>query len=114
MVAISAMVLPGASGSTILLIFGFYTPILNGIKETLKLNLEYLPGIVIFDLGTLVGVFVTVRNVRSLLRRYRPKAIYCIIGLMIGSIYTAIMGPKSLEISQAPMNINTFSIIFFQ
>lgn len=113
MVAISAMVLPGISGSIILLIFGLYTPILNGIKEILKLNLEYLPGIVIFGLGILVGIFVTVRSVRSLLRRYRSQTIYCIIGLMVGSIYTVIMGPKSLEIPQVPMSISTFSIIFF-
>lgn len=113
MVAILAMVLPGIPGSTILLIFGLYTPILNGIKEILKLNLEYLPCIVIFGLGILVGVFVTVRSVRSLLRRYRSQTIYCIIGLMVGSIYTVIMDPKSLEIPQAPMSISTFSIIFF-
>ena len=113
MVAISAMVLPGISGSTILLIFGLYTPILNGIKEILKLNLEYLPGIIIFGLGIIVGVFVTVRSVRSLLRRYRSQTIYCIIGLMIGSIYAVVMGPKSLEIPQAPMSISTFSIVFF-
>src|SRR5699024_2661411 len=31
LIAISAMVLPGISGSTILLIFGLYVPILNGI-----------------------------------------------------------------------------------
>ena len=113
MVAISAMVLPGISGSTILLILGLYTPILNGIKEILKLNLEYLPGIIIFGLGIIVGVFVTVRSVRSLLRRYRSQTIYCIIGLMIGSIYAVVMGPKSLEIPQAPMSISTFSIVFF-
>ena len=113
MAAISAMVLPGISGSTILLIFGLYTPILNGIKEVLKLNLEYLPGIIIFGLGIIVGVFVTVRSVRSLLRRYRSQTIYCIIGLMIGSIYAVVMGPKSLEIPQDPMSITTFSIVFF-
>lgn len=113
MIAISAMVLPGISGSTILLIFGLYTPILNGIKEILKLNLDYLPGIIIFGVGILAGVFVTVRGVRSLLRKFRSQTIYCIIGLMIGSTYAVIMGPKSLEIPQAPMSISTFSIVFF-
>ena len=113
MIAISAMVLPGISGSTILLIFGLYTPILNGIKEILKLNLEYLPGIAIFCIGVLFGILITVRGVRHLLRKYRSQTIYCIIGLMIGSIYTVIMGPKSLEIPQAPMSIKTFSVIFF-
>lgn len=113
MIAISAMVLPGISGSTILLIFGLYTPILNGIKGVLKLNFGYLPGVTIFGCGILIGVLVTVRGVRSLLRKFRPQTIYCIIGLMIGSIYAVIMGPLSLEIPQAPMSISSFNIVFF-
>lgn len=113
MIAISAMVLPGISGSTILLIFGLYTPILNGIKGILKLNFEYLPGIIIFGVGILVGVLVTVRSVRALLRKFRSQTIYCIIGLMIGSTYAVIMGPASLEIPQVPMSIGSFSIAFF-
>ena len=113
MIAISAMVLPGISGSTILLIFGLYTPVLNGLKEIMKLNFDYLPGIIIFICGILAGALVTVRTVRSLLRKYRAQTIYTIVGLMIGSIYAVIMGPKSLEIPKPPMSIETFSIVFF-
>lgn len=113
MIAISAMVLPGISGSTILLIFGLYTPILNAIKQVLKFNFEYLPSIIIFGFGILAGIFLTVRTVRSLLRKFRAQTIYCIIGLMIGSIYAVIMGPTSLEIPKPPMSPATFSIIFF-
>ena len=113
MIAISAMVLPGISGSTILLIFGLYTPILNAIKGILKLNFEYLPGVVIFGSGILIGVLLTIRSVRYLLRQFRSQTIYCIIGLMIGSIYAVIMGPLSLEVPQSPMNLESFNIIFF-
>ncbi len=113
MIAISAMVLPGISGSTILLIFGLYTPILNAIKGILKLNFEYLPGVVIFGSGILIGVLLTIRSVRYLLRKFRSQTIYCIIGLMIGSIYAVIMGPLSLEVPQSPMNLESFNIIFF-
>ncbi|MCR8746800.1 DUF368 domain-containing protein [Romboutsia lituseburensis] len=113
MIAISAMVLPGISGSTILLIFGLYAPMLTAIKQVLKLDFRYLPGIIIFSFGILVGVFATVRSVRYLLRTFRPQTIYCIIGLMIGSIYSVIMGPTSLEVSKSPMSMSTFSIIFF-
>ncbi|WP_330683745.1 DUF368 domain-containing protein [Romboutsia ilealis] len=113
LIAISAMVLPGISGSTILLIFGLYAPILNGIKEILKLNFDYLPGILIFGCGVLLGVLLTVRTVRHLLRNFRSQTIYCIIGLMIGSIYSVIMGPTSLEIPRPPMSVQSFSIIFF-
>lgn len=113
MISISAMVLPGISGSTILLIFGLYTPILNGIKGVLKLNFEYLPGVAIFGCGILIGVLLTVRGVRSLLRKFRSQTIYCIIGLMIGSIYAVIMGPLSLEIPKEPLSIYSFNIVFF-
>lgn len=113
MIAISAMVLPGISGSTILLIFGLYSPILSAIKQVLRLNLDYLPAIMIFGVGVLVGVLVTVRTVRSLLRKFRAGTIYCIIGLMIGSTYAVIMGPTSLEIPRPPMDASTFSIVFF-
>ena len=41
MIAISAMILPGISGSTLLLIFGLYMPIITGKKETLHFNLSY-------------------------------------------------------------------------
>ena len=113
MVSISAMVLPGISGSTILLIFGLYTSILNGVKGIFKFNFDYLPGLIIFGFGILIGALVSVKSVRSLLRKFRSQTIYCIIGLMIGSIYAVIMGPSSLEIPKSPMSIDTFSVVFF-
>lgn len=113
LIAISAMVLPGISGSTILLIFGLYAPILNSVKEIIKLNFEYLPAIIIFCCGILLGVLLTVRTVRYLLRTYRSQTIYCIIGLMIGSMYSVIMGPMSLEVPKPPMSIYNFNVLFF-
>ena len=113
MVAISAMVLPGISGSTILLIFGLYAPILTAIEQIIRLNFDYLPAILIFGSGILIGILITVRIVRYLLRSFRSQTIYCIIGLMVGSIYSVIMGPMSLEVSKAPMTVSTFNIVFF-
>ena len=56
MIAITAMVLPGISGSTLLLIFGFYLPIINSIKELLHLHFEYLPMIICFGMSVIVSV----------------------------------------------------------
>lgn len=112
-VSVSAMVLPGISGSTILLIFGLYAPILNAIKQLIKLNFDYLTAIIVFGLGVIIGILITVRIVRYLLRNFRSQTIYCIIGLMIGSIYAVIMGSKSLEVPKPPMSISTFNIVFF-
>lgn len=113
MIAISAMVLPGISGSTLLLIFGLYAPIINSIKEVLTFNFEYLPILIIFGLGVITGIFVTIRGVKYLLENYRSQTIYMILGLMIGSLYAVFMGPKSLEIPKEPMNFSSFSFVFF-
>lgn len=113
MVAISAMVLPGISGSTLLLIFGLYLPIINGIKETLHMNFEFVPILFIFGLGVIAGIFLVIRLVKKALEKYRSQTIYTIIGLMIGSIYAIFMGPTSLSVPKAPLSFSTFSIIAF-
>lgn len=113
MIAISAMVLPGISGSTILLIFGLYAPILGAIKQVIKFNFDYLPIVIIFGLGVLTGIAVTIKGVKYALANYRSQTIYCILGLMIGSLYAVVMGPTSLEVPKAPMNMSSFSILYF-
>ena len=113
MIAISAMVLPGISGSTLLLIFGLYAPIINAIKEVLSINLSYLPVLIIFGLGVITGILGTIKGIKYCLQNHRSKTIYLIIGLMIGSIYAVIMGPTTLKVPEDPMTLSTFKIIFF-
>lgn len=113
MIAISAMVLPGISGSTILLILGLYAPIITAVKEVLTFNFRYLPMTVIFGLGIIVGVVTTIKLIKYLLSRFRAQMIYLILGLMIGSIYAVFMGPTTLEEYKPAMNLSSFSILFF-
>ena len=113
MIAISAMVLPGISGSTILLIFGLYVPILNGIKQALRLQFDYFPALIIFTSGVLFGILMTVRIVRKLLKKNRGEMMYLIIGLMIGSLYAVIVGPESLENPKPAMNMSLFDFKYF-
>lgn len=113
MIAISAMVLPGISGSTLLLIFGLYIPIMNAIKEFLHLNFSYFPILVVFGLGVLTGIVLVIKLIKIALEKFRSQTVYLIIGLMIGSLYAIIMGPTTLENAQNPMSFSNFSIIFF-
>lgn len=113
MVAISAMILPGISGSTILLIFGLYIPIINSIKEVLHLQLEYLPILIVFGFGVLAGIALIIKLVKKALDKYRTQTIYTVIGLMIGSLYAIVMGPTTLKVPQEAMNFGTFNILFF-
>ena len=113
LIAISAMVLPGISGSTLLLIFGLYTGIISAIKEVLSLNFSYLPVLIIFGLGVITGILSTIKIIKFLLSKYRSAMIYLILGLMVGSLYAVFMGPTTLEVPQPAMNLSNFSWIFF-
>lgn len=113
MVAISAMVLPGISGSTLLLIFGLYMPIISAIKEFLHLNFSVVPVLMIFGVGIIAGIVLVIRLIKIALKKFRSQTMYCILGLMIGSLYAIVMGPTTLAVPQSPMSFSTFSIIFF-
>lgn len=113
MIAISAMVLPGISGSTLLLIFGLYTGIVNAVKELLTLNFSYLPVLIIFGLGVITGIVSTIKIIKIQLKRHRSQMIYLILGLMLGSLYAVFMGPTTLEVAKPAMTLSTFSFVFF-
>jgi putative membrane protein len=113
MIAISAMVLPGISGSTLLLIMGLYLPIITAIKDFLHLDFGAFPTVFLFGCGILVGICSVVKLIRKALENFRGQTIYTIIGLMIGSIYAVIMGPTTLDVPQPSMTLSTFSILFF-
>lgn len=113
MVAISAMVLPGISGSTLLLIFGLYIPIISALKEVLHFNFTFLPALIIFAFGVLAGIAAVIKGIKVALEKHRSPTMYLILGLMIGSIYAIVMGPTTLENPEAPMSFQTFSIVYF-
>lgn len=113
MVAISAMVLPGISGSTLLLIFGLYVPIMGAVRATMGLDMAYLPVLLVFAAGVACGVLVFVRLIRMCLERFRSQTVYAIIGMMLGSLFSITQGPLTLSEPQPAMGIDTFSIAFF-
>lgn len=112
-ITISAMVLPGISGSTLLLAMGLYLPLLNAVKEVIHMDTSYLLMLGIFALGLIVGIFLVIKIVKHCLDTYRSQTVYLILGLMIGSIYSIIMGATTLEVPQPAMSLSTFHILFF-
>jgi len=117
--AICAMVLPGISGSTIMLIFGIYGAVMEGIKGFIKgalhLDFSYFMGLFIFGMGVIVGICTIVRVLKVTLAKNRSAVTYFIVGMMVASLYAVVMGPASpsLENPSAPLSLDTFSIIWF-
>ena len=113
MLAISAMVLPGISGSTLLLSFGLYIPIITAIKNLLHFDFSGFSLLLIFGIGVLLGIFISIRGIKKVLEKYRSQTLYVIIGMMIGSLYAIIVGPTTLKVPKEAMNFHNFSIIYF-
>ena len=113
MIAISAMVLPGISGSTMLVIFGVYLPVMNAIKDLLHLDFSGLPIVISVGIGILLGVIVIIKLVKAALEHFHSQTVYAIIGLMLGSLLSIVKGPESLETPKEMLTMDTFSILFF-
>ena len=79
-VAICAMILPGISGSFILLILGKYAFILEAVNE------RNFAVIAVFGLGCVVGILTFARVISWLLERYHDVAVALLAGFMIGSL----------------------------
>lgn len=111
MIAISAMFLPGISGSTLLLIFGAYIPVITAVKGFLSLNFSYTPNLIFFGCGVIAGAATVVKMIKVCLEKFRPQTIYMILGMMIGSFYAIVMGPTTLEVPKAPLSFDNFQIV---
>lgn len=112
-VAITAMVLPGISGSTILLIAGVYLPAIQVVKAFLGLDFSVFPGLCALGLGVLAGIALSIHAIRAALRKYRSQMVWLILGLMAGSLYAIVMGPAGLDTPQPPVGLQTFSFVGF-
>lgn len=111
MAAISAMFLPGISGSTLLLIFGAYIPVISAVRGFLGFDFSYLPGLMCFGIGILAGAVTVVRGIRFCLEKFRPQTVYLILGMMIGSFYAIVQGPTTLDVPKSAMGLSEFQII---
>lgn len=87
----SALVVPGISGSMILLILGYYNPIIGVFTDNLLIGRNVGKSILILgvcSLGIAAGFIAISILMKNLLSRY-PRGTYCsIVGFIIGSVPT--------------------------
>ena len=75
-----AMILPGISGSFILLLLGKYTFALHAVNERIILDLLLLGA------GAVTGLIIFANLLSWLLRKYHDVTIAVLVGFMIGSL----------------------------
>jgi putative membrane protein len=79
-IAICAMILPGISGSFILLLIGMYGPVLGAVKE---FQIDVLA---LFLGGCVIGLLTFSHLLSWLLRSFRDFTLVFLTGLMIGTL----------------------------
>jgi len=84
--ASSAMILPGISGSLVLLLLGVYQTAIEAIKT---LN---LPVIIVVGFGVVIGLLLTSKLIQYVFQRFRAATYAVIIGFVVGSIFVIYPG----------------------
>lgn len=92
-VASATMVIPGVSGSMILMLIGYYNPIIETINSFIKSlldgNLQGLADgmmiLVPFGLGVVIGIFVIAKLIEIVFEKFPLYAYWAIIGLIVAS-----------------------------
>ncbi|WP_214269210.1 polyprenyl-phosphate transporter PopT [Staphylococcus pseudoxylosus] len=92
MCASSAMLLPGISGSFMLLVFGVYGTVMFAISEFMSLNFAAIPVLLTVGLGVICGFLFSSKLIQYLLSYYTFLTYALIIGFVVGSLYAVFPG----------------------
>lgn len=98
-IASATMVIPGVSGSMVLMLMGFYYPVINAIKDLISaltaVNVpEILAGcgiLVPFGIGIVVGIFGIAKLMEIIFEKFPLYAYWAIIGLIVASPIAILM-----------------------
>ncbi len=85
-IASSTMILPGVSGSFILILFGMYNSVISAVSN---FNVLFL---IPFCIGVFLGIVVMINAVGYFLKNFPVQSYMSIIGLILGSMISIIPG----------------------
>ncbi|MYH53897.1 MAG: DUF368 domain-containing protein [Gemmatimonadetes bacterium] len=84
--AISAMVLPGISGSFVLLLLGLYSFVLHSLALALQGDLRAAAVVATMLAAMAFGLLTFTRILKALFARWREATLAVLVGLMVGSL----------------------------
>jgi len=88
LIAAATMVIPGVSGSLVLMLLGYYLPIIGVLKELTKFE-NLGPNLLVafvFGVGVLVGIVAISKMIEYLLEKFEAKTFFGVIGFILASI----------------------------
>ncbi len=98
MLAICAMILPGISGSFILVLLGMYEVLISAVT-----NKEYTT-LLIFISGAIIGLIFFSRLIKAVLSKFYQQTLFFLSGLMLGSLVK--VWPWKITLRSSEQGIN--------
>ncbi len=105
MISAATMVIPGISGSLVLMLLGYYEPIIDTIKNLTDFSLlgHNLLILIPFWIGIVVGIVLVAKLIEYLLHKYPIKTYYGVLGFVLASLIAIIkpifgVTPSILEV----------------
>jgi len=86
-IGVSGMLLPGLSGSFILILMGNYKLLMvDSISKSLKFNIDSITYLLVFILGSVVGLFGFSHIISWLFKRFKDCVLSLLTGFILGSL----------------------------
>ncbi|WP_077324362.1 DUF368 domain-containing protein [Virgibacillus siamensis] len=102
-IASSAMILPGISGSFMLYVIGVYSTLISAISN-MQLDIIAVTGV-----GIVIGILLMSKIINYFLNHYYTKTFALIIGMVIGSVFVVFPGWPA-EMSVMILSVVTFAV----
>lgn len=113
-IAAATMVVPGISGSFVLMLLGFYKPVLNTISNLTDFSLlgHNMAILIPFGIGIIVGIVLIAKLIEYLLKKHETITYYAILGFILSSVVTLVIGlyGNSFSIAQMIVGILLFIV----
>ena len=113
-IAAATMVIPGVSGSMVLMLLGYYNPVMDAIKEFTHFE-DIVPNFLIlvpFGIGVLVGIIGIAKLIEFLFQKYETKTYYGVLGFVFASIITLLLSvfPVKAQLLEIGIGIGLLAI----
>lgn len=90
------MVIPGVSGSFVMMLLGYYGPIINSIDELTSFTNVFSNILILLPLGIgiVLGIITIAKLLEYLFKRFKTETYYAIFGFIIASIIVLLVSIK--------------------
>ena len=122
-IAAATMVIPGVSGSMMLMLLGYYEPVLNLVNTTVHALLHFEIGTLLsciglilpFGLGVVIGIFAIAKCIEWIFEKWEVQAYWGIIGLILASPIAILINMEwiGFSILQLIIGVFTFGLGWF-